>query len=415
MSLPDVLIFRILSFLPCSNLSTVSLTCSRLLNIATDPYLWSRYAIVSEHILKDMSTFFETRRLRKLREICISSKRRMRIPMEDLDMLFQYFLQNENLRKVRLENVYLDSVPGFPFSAGLSRVSSLSLPYCALDTEQLTALLTRMIKWGRLVDHLNLSSNSLHHVAADLISKAGSLCRSLDLSLTDLKPQAIKDLLEGIDIAVTKELNLSDLNLQEVNTQSLAHKLSTMKSLVLSDVIIREEQLQQLFFCLLKREDLGENIDLSGVNLSSIEPTLLGPALASYKVLNLRNCWLSTQQISSIIESLENGSSVEEVDLSGNNCSELNSLQLLTAAYLLNTLTLKSAKVGSNVLLEYVSACQETAEASGSIVFSTADFPSSHLQKQLSAAFSIVLHREPMSYYADEKSCEYGDLFDNPI
>ena len=30
-----------------------------------------RYAIVSEHILKDMSTFFETRRLRKLREICI--------------------------------------------------------------------------------------------------------------------------------------------------------------------------------------------------------------------------------------------------------------------------------------------------------------------------------------------------------
>ena len=48
----------------------------------------------------------------------------------------------------------------------------------------------------------------------------------------------------------------------------------------------------------------------------------------------------------------------------------------------------------------------------GSIVFSTADFPSSHLQKQLSAAFSIVLHREPMSYYADEKSCEYGDLFD---
>ena len=45
-----------------------------------------------------------------------------------------------------------------------------------------------------------------------------------------------------------------------------------------------------------------------------------------------------------LYDSLENGSSVEEVDLSGNNCSELNSLQLLTAAYLLNTLTLKSAK-----------------------------------------------------------------------
>ena len=45
-----------------------------------------------------------------------------------------------------------------------------------------------------------------------------------------------------------------------------------------------------------------------------------------------------------LYDSLESGSSVEEVDLSGNNCSELNSFQLLTAAYLLNTLTLKSAK-----------------------------------------------------------------------
>ena len=76
---------------------------------------------------------------------------------------------------------------------------------------------------------------------------------------------------------------------------------------------------------------------------------------------------------------------------------------------------MRLCRVSYATVLEYVSAVQDSPGAAGSIVFSTADFPSSHLQKQLAAAPNIRLHREAVPYYADEKSCEYGDLFDNPI
>ena len=90
-------------------------------------------------------------------------------------------------------------------------------------------------------------------------------------------------------------------------------------------------------------------------------------------------CWSVCSFYWNLIFSLYE-SSTEELNLSGNDCSEITSSQLFTALNHLRVLNLTAAKVGTDTLLQVMS--EPNLVQRGRIVFSSSDFPSKNIQSR---------------------------------
>ncbi|XP_023332342.1 uncharacterized protein LOC111704352 [Eurytemora carolleeae] len=140
------------------------------------------------------------------------------------------------------------------------------------------------------------------------------------------------------------------------------------------------------------------------MSLSCLDPVLLSEGLRKIRRIHLRNCWLTMLQIWEILDSLYESSN-EELNLSGNDCSDITSSQLLVALNHLRVLNLTAAKVETDTILQVMS--EPKLVQRGRIVFSSSDFPSKNIQSRLNSVSWIELRREELPYYQDETSCGY--------
>jgi len=406
-ALPDTVLLSILRYLGYRDLTRFSLTNARISVLCSDPGLWSRYEVKEKKILSDITGFVENRRFKKLQSFTLRAVKTLLLPIAELSLLFSYFHSNHHLRYVKFVNIDISCVPGFPFSRGLSHVASLHLQRTNLTTEQTVALL-RVVMMGQQV--LDLSNNNLQHVPASVLSGAFSRVKDLDLSLTDLKPNQIKEIL--MNLPLTERLNLSDLDIKEVNPSLLATVTPNLCALTLNDTQMTDSQKEVLFAALASQEQpVGELIDVSGVSLASLDPTLLLKGLKRTRIVNLQNTWLSQQQLNAIFSSLES-CAIEELNLSSNNCSEMRTDELLAAAVSLKRLDLRSSRLPVEAVLEFMDV--QGSDDSCKLIISSADvYLTSSFLARLKRSHGVQIVKGDVPDYVDENSCAYGDVLDD--
>jgi len=413
--LPDSVILRICTYLSFLDLQKLCQTCQRLYAVTTDPILWSRFNVSLNNRLRSLEEFTRIRRFKSLKSLDLSCRRSYKMATSHLCTLFDYLACNRHLQTIRFSNCDLSVMPGFPLTKGLEHIPSLFLQNCNLTTEQLVALLSGLLRLHKntcttasKMETLDLSSNVLTHVPADLISAVASVTQNFNLTLTDLESSQSTEMLSKLNTTCIEKLDLNDLNLQTVPCAMLALVVSNLKSVGLSNTNLSDEQKVELFHRLSEDESKVTNsIDLSGVSLTCLDPGLLVSGLTKTKNLNLQYCWLTQTQLSLLMESFGN-SSVEILDLRGNDCSCLTAEQLLTAAMQLQRINLSSTKLPVSTILEF--AAVQGPDDRCTIVLSHADVFPAISKATLSSTACIQLTDSNLPLYNNEDSCNYGEL-----
>jgi len=147
------------------------------------------------------------------------------------------------------------------------------------------------------LQELNLSGNNLSKVPSPHLAGAIANLRVLHLSTTNLTD----DQMEAIFIALKESLRICTLSLRRSQVSHLppplfVQGLIRLKQVDLGISLISPSQLVGLFQALSRRKTNLQKLDLTGVNLSQLEPGLLAEGLAGLEEVTLQNCDLTVEQ-----------------------------------------------------------------------------------------------------------------------
>jgi len=407
--LPDNVIYKICQYLSYKELSRLSEVCKSMSKIATHPKLWSRYNISQHFVVQQLQDFLSSRRFSLLNNIEIKKEVSTNFSEDNLLRLFLYFKENRCLLNLRLSNINVSYIPGYPLACSILHVRKLTLENCHLTTEQVTCLLRELTKVSML-DELNLANNCLQFVPPELFSKLHQKCWNINLSLTDATHLQITELLRNLNAeSRLKSLDLSDLTLTEVSLSILLNMLSSLSSITLSGCVLPPNALLEMFKYIAEQDISLQLLDISGVSVSDIEAVILSAASCHVTRLKLANTWLSHLQFSTILNRLTDTCvQIKELDVCGNRgLSEVTTEELLQASLCISTLNMSSCELLQHVLFDFIQV-QEQEDDGFKLVLFGGDYPVAGVRRALDAAHCIHLNKVDVPIYIDEKSCFYS-------
>eukprot|EP00088_Acartia_fossae_P025779 TRINITY_DN2655_c0_g1_i19.p1 TRINITY_DN2655_c0_g1~~TRINITY_DN2655_c0_g1_i19.p1 ORF type:complete len:429 (-),score=54.39 TRINITY_DN2655_c0_g1_i19:543-1829(-) len=414
--LPNHVFVKICDNLCYQDLESLALSCSKLESLVHQPAVWTRFEVPQSWILSDVSKFVADSRFKCLRTVDIRKEKKTALSTQELNLLFQYFRKNRSIKRLRLENIDLHDVPGFPLASSILHIPILILDNCHLTAEQLTCFF-RELNMCEALTTLSLSGNNLEFVPSHFFTQLPNNCYSLNLSLTDLKTDQITGLLSNIhpESSVLKELDLSDLDLSNIDDLCLQTAFTTLESVKMSNAILTEEGKKTIFSFLSSNQHHLKHLDLSGVSLSDLDENLLARVLKNINNVVLSNTWLSLAQFLAIIESLSDETLIKDLDVCGNSLlNEVTCENLLEGSLYLNTLNVASCHISTEVLLEFIQV-QNSEDSKFKLVLFEGDYRDKQMKKILQASSCIQLNKTELPLYFDENSCQYYEEKAGPI
>jgi len=233
-------------------------------------------------------------------------------------MFFTAMTQNCQLKTLGLSCNNLCSVEPRLFARALTGLVDVNLCNTHITDEQKQALFTAMSPNCKLKT-LDISENNMSSVESEMFANAVSRLVDVNLCLTNIT----LDQVQALFIAMSKNFQLKKLDLCCNNLSSVAPGLFVKAITRLEDVSLHgtnltDNQYQALFSAISQNVQM-KNLDLYCNNLSSVEPDILATAITRLEDVDLQVTELSTEQLTKILELLQEDTKLKKLLLQGNN------------------------------------------------------------------------------------------------
>ena len=111
------------------------------------------------------------------------------------------------------------------------------------------------------------------------------------------------------------DLNIAENNLSSVNVRLLGEAVTKMESVDIGDTILTTQQIEAILTEICKNTNLT-NLNMSGNNLSSVEPGLLARAVSQIETIDIGDTSLTSRHMEDILRTaLEEKSKLAKVDM----------------------------------------------------------------------------------------------------
>jgi len=206
---------------------------------------------------------------------------------------------SSSLQSLSLRMIGLSSLPASLLTTSLPSLSSLSLHFTALSSDQWETLLPVLASSPKLRT-LSLCQVDLSCLPPCLLLPLVDHLLHLDLSDSRLPAHLLQPLISSLPSSSLRSMGLAGQDLREVGRDCLALGLVSLERVGLKKARLGDEQLRALLSCSLGRTRLRQ-IDLSGVNLSAVPGDLLALAISRLREADLACTWLTKTQLSVLV------------------------------------------------------------------------------------------------------------------
>ena len=305
--------------LPPRVLKMVVLVCRRWREVGEAPLLWSWvvFPIVDSELqwhqhgeqLAEMQKMLETRRLEKMLE-----SRRLEavreITMYDVsEELLQAVVHHKGLKVLRLEDSDLSSLtPGLLAKVVAGKEEVHLNASNTLREKQLEEVL-RAVSEDSNVKLLDISGGHMNHdmtsqmtsIEPDLLASAFQQQEKIILNETELSAVQLKAVMKAIYRSQRVHLiNFNFCRLDSVDPELLAKVVQKVTTVDISFTWLNNLQTKSIFEALNEDTKL-KVLDMSDVNVSSVEPSLMGTVVNKLEEVNLHGSHLSIEQTAAIL------------------------------------------------------------------------------------------------------------------
>jgi len=278
-----------------------------------------------------------------------------RLTTEQCVQVLEVSLSSRSLVDVNLANVNLSGVPSDLLSGAVSRLQIVNLCYTHCTTEQCIQVLEASLSSRSLVD-VNLANVNLSGVPADLLARAVSRLKTVNLYFTHL---TIKQCIQVLEVSLFSrslvDLNLADVNLSGVPADIIARKVSHLQTVNLWNTELTTEQCIQVLEASLSSRCLVD-INLGHVNLSEVPSHLLAKAVSRLQNVNLWDTKLTTEQCIQVLEVSFSSRSLVDVNLGFVNLNGVPADLLVRAVSRLQTVNLQITNLTTEQCIQVVEA-----------------------------------------------------------
>jgi len=282
-------IFRLLSF---EDLKKTVLVCRRWRQAGDSPGLWSNLPLIlNKRNLSELLQILSTRRRKTVKKIVFETP----IP----GLVLQHVLIHEGTLRSKLETLeFKDSI------------------LTGWDAKKILAFVTE----NSNVTNLIISGSDLSLVDAKLMDRTVAKLITLDVWNTQLTQSQAEAILKNIlskDSRLT-DLNIAENNLSSVNVRLLGEAVTKMESVDIGDTILTTQQIEAILTEICKNTNLT-NLNMSGNNLSSVEPGLLARAVSQIETIDIGDTSLTSRHMEDILRTaLEEKSKLANLFISQN-------------------------------------------------------------------------------------------------
>ena len=336
---PPEILEHILQFLPPKDLKSAVCVSKNFAKVGGKPKLWS-WAKLSLHPDSPGSAFEFVNNTRGIASLEATS-----LSAEETSNLMCRLAELTYLKKLHLEGCAMVQVRPSVLSNAVSNLEVLCVDNLIMTDEQSAALFSSLSK----LFSLTVQETDLSRLASGIITPAAKL-RHLKLNNTLLTTEQTNQLWNAIEKEECNfsSLQLAGVNLASVNPEAMAETARTALKIGFCDAGLTGEQANAVASALAENSRI-EEIDLSDNSLSNIDPELLARAVARTKNLNLANAALSSDQMKEILEAvLSDECGMKIVDLSGNEMSLIDPDLMAQSLIKITSVTLFDSNVSVN-------------------------------------------------------------------
>ena len=222
-----------------------------------------------------------------------------------------------------LRMVNMTSVSASLLAGSLAGLASLSLEYAALTQTQLEALLSAS-SLSTSLSVLKISNINLSTIPAQSLASLALSSTHLDLSYTALAPHQLDALLAATKrSAVLRELVLQGLDLSSLEDSVIAKAGVKLVRLSVKKTKLTTKQTTALLIANLGRSKL-KVLDLSNVNLSGVDPDVLALSLTRLREVSLLATWLTKEQTVGLVNQVVKFTKLEYLQIQSATASLIN-------------------------------------------------------------------------------------------
>ena len=298
--------------------------------------LWSQLCLtVDERNLSFISEMLSSRRLQEVRKMIVETQ------VTALEL--RSVIRHPGLRQLKMKNWISSVEPGL-LAGAVRKLVPLNVWGVELSTQKAVLVLLTISADSQLKS-LDMSGYDLSSVKPVLLTEAIENLETLIVRSVELTTQQAVLVLSAIseDLQL-KSLDMSDNNLSSVEPGLLARAVKKLETLKVSSSRLTTQQKESILAAIYEDSQL-KSLDISGNNLSSVEPGLLAGTIKKLETLNLENVRLTKLQTESILAAISEDSQLKSLDISVNDLSSVNPRLLTGAVKRLETLNVEYVRL----------------------------------------------------------------------
>ena len=261
--------------------------------------------------------------------------------IQQVDAILKGLETTRTLRSLDLSQNDLSKVESNLLARSVIKLESVAVSKSSPTKDQLITLCSTIREEGEKLRSLDLSDNQLSLVDPYLLASAVNRLEEVRLGDRCLTHQKAKAFFHALEQGTSlKSLDMTFNNLFSVNPELLVKKVSHLEELILCGCSLTSQQATVLCMALDEERTHLRSINLSGNDLSSVEPVLLANATTRLQEVKLYGASLSTTQLTELCTAMSKSSRLKVLDVSCNNLSTMNCVLLASAAGLLEEVRL---------------------------------------------------------------------------
>lgn len=267
---------------------------------------WAQFGEASEEALANVVEHLQT----------LTVKRPPMIMTTEALVKLENVLQSaKGVLNLDLSGVHFMGVPGDLLARIIKQLSSVDMRSTHLTTNQWHQVLKASINSTTLVD-VNLALVSLSRIEADLLAGAVKRLQKVNLHYTYLTTEQSTEVVKAIISSTTLvDVGLRGVDLRSIRADLLAGAIRRLHKVSLSYTLLTTEQLTEVF------KDFDAtlvDVDLSNVNLRSVQADLLADAVRCLRKVKLNFTRLTSEQCTEVVKAIISSTTLEDVELVGN-------------------------------------------------------------------------------------------------
>ena len=294
-----------------------------------------------------------------------------RLTVDQLNCLFANLASGKNStpkgKLDLLENdLYADGLDHLLLAAAITRFKIIGLDFVTQTVSQSTcnsdsvliAIFDALGSSFSCVQHLELYSVNLSPVDAKVLAKAVSKMNQLHLRRCSITPRQATELFIAIgeDESKLTMLDLNSVDLSAADAEVLAREVPKIRWVLLQSCSLTARQATALFTSIGEDECKLRVLDLSANDLSSVQPSFFIRPLKFLKGLYLNGTNLTTNQVETILDGLENASNIiTHLRLDDIDVSQVDSTKLVKVNHL-RVVTLWQTQISEQQIIDILEA-----------------------------------------------------------